>query len=80
MTTVAAANAEASKLDQLASTWGMSVSELIETYALDEVVPGICMNAGCTYSSEVEPDQRKGWCEECETTSVTSALVLAGII
>lgn len=80
MKTVAEANEEARKLDQLASTWGMSVSELTLTYALDEVVPGICMNPGCTYSAEVEPDQQKGWCEECETTSVTSALVLSGII
>jgi hypothetical protein len=80
MPSPAEVNAEASKLDQLASTWGMSVAELIETYALDDVAPGICMNPGCTYSSEVEPDQRKGWCEECETTSVCSALILAGII
>jgi hypothetical protein len=64
--TPAEVNAEASKLDQLASAWGMSVSELIETYALDEVVPGICMNPSCTHSTEVEPDQQKGWCEECE--------------
>ncbi len=80
MPTPAEANAEASKLDQLASTWGMLVSELIQTYALDEVVPGICMNPGCTHSSEVEPAERKGWCEECETRSVTSALVLAGLV
>lgn len=80
MTTVAQANAEASKLDQLASTWGMSVAELIETYALDDVAPGICMNPGCTYSTEYEPDQEMGWCEECGTRTVRSALVLAGII
>ena len=80
MTTVAQANLEASKLDQLASTWGMSVPELIETYALDDVAPGICMNPGCTYSTEVEPDQEKGWCEECGTPTVRSAIVLAGII
>jgi hypothetical protein len=65
-----------SKLDQLASTWGMSVSELIETYALDDVAPGICMNPGCTYSTEYEPDQQKGWCEECG--SRTGICVLGG--
>jgi predicted RNA-binding Zn ribbon-like protein len=80
MPSPAEVNAEASKLDQLASTWGMSVAELIETYALDDVAPGICMNPGCTYSTEYEPDQRKGWCEECGTPTVRSALVLAGII
>lgn len=80
MTTVAAVNLEASKLDQLASAWGMSVSELIETYAIDDVAPGICMNPGCMYSAEVEPDSRSGWCEECDTQSVKSGIVLAGII
>jgi hypothetical protein len=38
------------------------------------------MNPGCTYSTEYEPDQQKGWCEECGTRTVRSALVLAGII
>jgi hypothetical protein len=80
MTTVAEANQEASKLDRLASTWGMSVAEFIETYALDEVVPGICMNPGCTYSTEVEPDLCTGWCEECGTRTVRSGIVLAGIL
>lgn len=70
MPTVAEVNAEASKLDQLASTWGLSVAELIETYALDDVAPGICMNSGCTYSTEGEPDLASGWCEECGTRSV----------
>jgi len=80
MPTPAEANHEASKLDQLASTWGMSVAELIETYALDEVVPGICMNPECEYTTDCEPDLREGWCEECETRSVRSAIVLAGLI
>jgi hypothetical protein len=80
MTTVAAANAEASKLDQLASTWGMSVAELIETYALETQAPGICMNPDCEYTAEYEPDQRHGYCEDCGRQSVCSGLVLAGII
>ena len=43
----------------------MSVSELIETYALDDVAPRlVCMNPGCTYGTEYEPDQQKGWCED----------------
>jgi hypothetical protein len=80
MTTVAEANQEASKLDWLAREWDMTVCEFIETYALDEVVPGICMNPGCDYTTDCEPDLRTGWCEECETRSVRSALVLAGIL
>lgn len=68
------------KLADLAEEYGMSVAEIIETYSLDSVSPGICMNPECTYTTEYEPDQREGWCEECDTQSVTSALVLAGII
>ena len=71
---------ETSKLDQLASAWGLSVPQLIDLCALDDVAPGICMNPGCTYSTEVEPDQSAGWCEDCETRSVRSALILAGVI
>lgn len=79
-TTVLKVNHEASKLDALASVWGLSTAAFIEEYALDEVVPGICMNPDCTYTSEVEPDQTEGWCEECETRSVRSGIVLAGLI
>jgi hypothetical protein len=56
------------------------VSFFIEEYALDDVVPGICMNPDCEYSAEYEPDQRKGFCEDCGRQSVCSGLVLAGII
>lgn len=74
------ANQEAAKLDALAREWAMSAHELIEEYALDEVVPGICMNPGCLYTARVEPDAREGWCEACCTSSVRSGLVLAGLI
>jgi hypothetical protein len=78
--TPAEANAEASKLDILARESGMSVPEYIDSYALDDVAPGICMNPDCDYTAEVEPDQTEGWCEECETRSVRSGVVLAGLI
>ena len=68
------------KLSILASQYGYSVDELLEEYGLDETVPGICMNPGCEYVTEYEPDQRDGWCEACGTTTVRSALVLAGLI
>jgi len=80
MRTPAEVNAEASKLDQLASLWGMSLHDFIEEYALDDVAPGICMNPDCDYVAEVEPDQREGWCEECDMRSVRSGIVLAGLI
>jgi hypothetical protein len=42
--------------------------------------PGICMNEGCDYTTNVEPDSRSGWCEECETNTVWSVeeLLLEG--
>ncbi len=80
MRTTVEVNAEASKLDCLARESGMKVSEFIEEYALGDVVPGICMNPDCDFTTEVEPDQREGWCEECESQSVRSGIVLAGLI
>jgi hypothetical protein len=75
-----AAQPGTSKLEVLAEEWGLSVAEFIEEYALDDVVPGICLNPGCDYTTEVEPDQRQGWCEICGTTTVRSGVVLAGLI
>jgi hypothetical protein len=41
---------------------------------------GICTNVACFNAREMEPDQERGWCEECGTNSMKSALVLAGLI
>ena len=71
---------EEMKLEVLADDWGMTVDELLRTYLTDSVAPGICMNPGCDYSTEYEPDQDEGWCESCGTTTVKSAFVLAGLI
>ena len=68
------------KLTNLAKQYGYSVKELLEEYGLDSLVPGICMNERCEYVTECEPDQREGWCRACGTTTVRSALVLAGMI
>jgi hypothetical protein len=73
-------NHEASKLDLLAEICALTVCEFIEEYALEDVVPGICMNPDCDFTADYEPDQREGWCEECHTGSVRSGLILAGII
>lgn len=54
--------------------------ELIASVAMDSVAPGICMNDGCDYITEVEPNQSEGYCENCDSCTVTSALVLAGAI
>lgn len=57
-----------------------TLDTMLEEIVSDSISPGICMNDGCDYVCEVEPDQASGWCEECRTNSVKSALVLAGMI
>lgn len=67
------------KLDKLASFEGYETAEdLLEAVALSSVVPGICTY--CDFTTDVEPDQDRGFCEMCGTNSVKSALILAGII
>jgi hypothetical protein len=53
---------------------------LAEAVLSDSVSPAICMNEPCSFTCEMEPDQDRGWCEECGTNSMASALVLAGLI
>jgi hypothetical protein len=53
---------------------------LFEAVVTDSVCPAICINDGCDYTSEMEPDQDRGWCEVCGTNSMQSALVLGGLI
>jgi len=71
---------QASKLDKLAEIEGMSIEEMLEEGTYDSVARSICINPGCEYTTMMEPDQDRGWCEECNTGSVVSCLVLAGII
>lgn len=70
-----------SKLDTLCMHYGYDDPlNMLEDATFDGVAPGICMNPGCDYSTEVEPDSDSGWCEECGTNSVKSCLMLAGVI
>lgn len=69
------------KLVKLAAIEGYDmVEDLIDDNAMDSVVPGICMNDECDYTTGVEPDSTEGWCECCEDNTVRSCLSLAGII
>ena len=69
------------KLAQLLETEGYAtLEELLEAVVSDSVSPAICMNPRCSFTTEMEPDQDAGFCEECGTQSVKSALVLAGLI
>jgi len=54
--------------------------EMMEEYVHESIVPGICMNEGCSATFEYEPDSEDGWCDACETGSVKSLLVLGGVM
>jgi hypothetical protein len=69
------------KLERLAQIEGFTdTMELLEANIIDSVVPGICTNEDCDYTCEVEPDQQSGWCEDCNEGTVSSCLILGGVI
>jgi hypothetical protein len=69
------------KLQTLAKSEGFEeVEDLLQFSTFSSVVPAICVNPGCDYTTSMEPDQTKGHCEVCGTKTVRSCLVLAGII
>lgn len=69
------------KLNDLADAFGHDdVLSLLEEYAGDSVCPAICTNPDCDYTTEYEPDQDRGWCENCDSNTVVSAMVLMGVI
>jgi hypothetical protein len=68
------------KLQALADIEGMEIMEMLEAATYDSVAHSICMNPDCEYTTMMEPDQDRGWCEHCETNTVKSCLILAGLI
>jgi hypothetical protein len=69
------------KLLQLVESEGFDdPQDLFQDVISDWVCPGICMNEGCDFVTDVEPDQDAGWCELCNTNTVKSGLMLAGLI
>ena len=69
------------KMDELLNAEGMSSDdEYCQQSMMDSVVSGICMNDGCDYTTSVEQDSTSGWCEVCNTNSVSSGLRILGII
>lgn len=52
------------------------VTGFLAPFVMDSVVPGICMNEGCDYTTDCEPDATANWCECCDANSVCSALTL----
>jgi hypothetical protein len=72
------------KLRKLSDAEGYEqLNELFAAAASDSVSPAICCNPEnpeCDYTADMEPDQDRGWCEECQSGTMVSALVLGGLI
>ena len=72
---------KAAKLMKLCDLEGYKrLDNLLKASVTDSICPAICMTEGCDYTTEMEPDQDRGFCEGCGGNTVTSALVLAGFI
>lgn len=69
------------KLQHLAEIEGFTdATELAKEYISDSVCPAICMNEDCDYTEEMEPDQNRGHCPECNTNTMKAAFILMGVI
>jgi hypothetical protein len=71
----------AEKLMRLCDAAGRrDLYDLLTASLADSVCAGICTVEGCDHVTKCEKDQGAGHCDACGGTTVTSALVLAGII
>jgi len=69
------------KLQKLLEIEGYTnITELLAACITDSVSPAICTNEDCNYTAGMEPDQDRGFCEECRTNTMKSVMVLAGVI
>jgi hypothetical protein len=72
---------KAEKLMALCKVEGFrSLDDLLGIAVAGPGCPAICMTEGCDHTAEMEPDQDQGHCETCGGATMTSALVLAGLI
>jgi hypothetical protein len=75
------ANLRDEKLAKLVKSVGAESFEHMAWTALsNDNYPAICINKGCDYTCEMEPDQDAGWCECCDTNTVVGALALGELI
>jgi hypothetical protein len=66
-------------LNVLAAEFGTDVDCMLEEYALESVVPGVCLDCHAV-TDACEPDARDNWCSNCDSQRVKSCLVLAGLV
>jgi hypothetical protein len=72
---------KATKLMKLCEAEGFdSLDDLLAVATTDSICPAICMSEGCDHTAEMEPDQTEGYCEASGGNTVTSVLILAGLI
>ena len=80
MSTIALSH-KAAKLMKLCDLEGFKrLEDLVKLSLSDSICPAICMTEGCDHTTEMEKDQREGYCEACGGSTMVSGLVLAGII
>jgi hypothetical protein len=80
MSTIALSH-KAAKLMKLCDAEGFKcIDDLLALSITDSMCPAICTTEGCDYTTEMESDQDEGYCEACGGNTVTSVLVLAGLI
>ena len=65
-------------LQKLADAQGFALVDALVHASLDAVSPAICSD--CELVCEMEPDQRRGYCEGCGENRVVAAPILAGTI
>ena len=69
------------KAQELARSEGYDTAEeMALEYMNDSTIPAICKNMHCHATFYMEPDQDKGWCEECEDNTVESLYILIGLL
>ncbi len=57
-----------------------TINQMLDANYLCGTVPSICWNDDCNNICDYEPDQNRGWCENCNEQSVKSCLVIEGIM
>jgi len=60
--------------------FGGNINAMLEDSSTDGSAIAICTNCEEVYGERLEPDATDCECEECETSTVQSVLVIAGII
>lgn len=60
--------------------FGGDVEAMLEDGSTDGSAVAICTNCEQVFGEKLEPDAENVECDECETPTVSSVLVIAGVI